>query len=178
MPPFIPQQQRVEAGLAQCEELPLAAEGDPQTHGSPPPSPIAIRQVTTNRIGRLQNTTTGPPQHFSAFDAMKYYRNSTALHHRMQAEFLRIERATSNAGSAQKLSLWCRKLGNSACGRYHVFLLWAIARPQVCRSRHERQFATGGTQCPALRTTTLHPRTTEGACFYFQSCLTASASRR
>jgi hypothetical protein len=51
------QQQPLDEGLAECEELFPAARDDPQKHDSPPLSPIAIRQVMKNRIRRPQKTT-------------------------------------------------------------------------------------------------------------------------
>jgi len=53
----MPQQQTLDAVFAQCAEPLPAAMDDPQKHGSPPLSPIAIRQMILNRIGRPQENT-------------------------------------------------------------------------------------------------------------------------
>jgi hypothetical protein len=55
-PTFMPQQQRLDTGLEQCEEL-LSAEDEPQKHGSPTAIPMAISVTTSNRIVRRRYVT-------------------------------------------------------------------------------------------------------------------------
>jgi hypothetical protein len=56
-PTFMLQQQRLDTGLEQCEELLSVAEDEPQKHGSPTVIPMAISGTTSNRIVRRRYVT-------------------------------------------------------------------------------------------------------------------------